>query len=198
VLAEIAVGAVAFISTNLDDVFLLAAFFADARMRTRAIVLGQYLGIAALVIASALVALLALAIPAAWVSLLGFVPLALGLRVLWSLRGGARRADDAREPRPPIAGPGSQVLTVAGVTVASGGDNLGVYIPLFSIDPAAVAIHAVTFFVLTGVLCAVARVVVRNRFLAAILKRHAPLILALMLIGLGVWLLWGARELVTA
>ena len=195
--SEIAFGAVVFVSTNIDDIFLLAAFFADPRMRTRAIVLGQYAGIAALILASALVALLALAVPDAWVALLGVVPLLLGLQKLWSLRRPRRDEDDdepigARE----VQSPGAQMLAVAGVTIANGGDNLGAYIPLFAANPAAVAIHAVTFLVLTGALCVVARGAVRNRLWANAVRRHAPLALALVLIALGLWILAGARELV--
>jgi cadmium resistance protein CadD (predicted permease) len=196
VLSDLVLGVVVFISTNIDDVLLLAAFFSDPRMSTRAIVLGQFLGIAALVVASVLVAVMALAIPAAWVALLGIVPLALGLQKLWKLRDRGSTGEGAN-PRVAEQGafPGSQLLGVAGVTVANGADNLGAYIPLFAADPAAVVIHVATFFVLTGALCVVARGVVRNGFLALRLRRHAPLGLALVLIGLGVWILAGAREL---
>src|SRR5271154_4636522 len=39
---------VLFISTDLDDVFVLLGFFADPRFRIRQIVAGQFIGIAAL------------------------------------------------------------------------------------------------------------------------------------------------------
>ena len=41
-------GAAAFVATNLDDLFLLVAWFAAGRIATRDIVAGQYLGIDAL------------------------------------------------------------------------------------------------------------------------------------------------------
>ena len=40
---------VVFATTNIDDVFLLSAFFADPRLRSRAVVIGQFAGIGALV-----------------------------------------------------------------------------------------------------------------------------------------------------
>lgn len=77
--SDLGIGIVVFASTNIDDIFLLAAFFADPRLRHRSIVFGQYLGIGALVLASALAALLALTLPDGWIALLGIVPLLLGL-----------------------------------------------------------------------------------------------------------------------
>ncbi len=46
----------------------------------------------------------------------------------------------------------SKVVAVASVTLANGGDNLGVYIPLFSSSPAH-PLHAVNK-VMTGAWCA--------------------------------------------
>ena len=73
-MSDLGIGIVVFASTNVDDIFLLAAFFGDPRLRHRSIVIGQYLGIGALVLVSALAALLALALPDGWVALLGVVP----------------------------------------------------------------------------------------------------------------------------
>ena len=86
--------AVVFALTDVDDLVLLIAFFADPRLRARAVVGGQYLGIAALTAVSALAAWAAIAIPPGWTALLGAIPLALGLFHLWKLRGGVD--DDPR------------------------------------------------------------------------------------------------------
>ena len=85
-------GVALFASTNIDDIFLLAAFFADPHLRPRNIVAGQFLGITGLTAASAAAALAALAIPEAWTALLGIAPLPLGVRKLWELR--TRQADE--------------------------------------------------------------------------------------------------------
>jgi hypothetical protein len=60
----IGVGVRLFVATHVDDVFLLAAFFADSRLSPRTIVIGQLTGIAALVAVSAVAALAAVAVPA--------------------------------------------------------------------------------------------------------------------------------------
>ncbi|CAM4101202.1 Cadmium resistance transporter [Corynebacterium belfantii] len=50
--------------------------------------------------------------------------------------------------------------TVAGVTFANGGDNIGVYTPVFlSVEPLAVVAYCVIFLVLVAVLVALAKFV---------------------------------------
>ncbi len=80
--AALGVGVVVFASTNVDDILLLAAFFSDPTFTRRQIIAGQFLGIAALLAASAVCASLAVAVPPGWIELLGVAPLALGLRGL--------------------------------------------------------------------------------------------------------------------
>src|SRR5262245_13815725 len=77
-LSNVGVGIVVFATTNIDDILLLAAFFADRTLPSRAIVVGQFTGIGALTAVSAMAALLALAIPDGWIGLLGLAPLFLG------------------------------------------------------------------------------------------------------------------------
>ena len=191
---------VVFAATDVDDLFLLAAFFADDRLRPRAVVLGQYLGIGFLVAASAVAAWVSLAVPAGYSALLGVIPLALGLSGLAALRRTddegdkidceLRRAEERAERRTH-----SQVLAVAAVTVANGGDNLGVYIPLFARDPGLIPLYALVFAALTGVWCFVGHRLVRNRLIGTQLRRYGHIALPIVLIGLGLWILAGARVL---
>jgi cadmium resistance transport/sequestration family protein len=115
-----------FAGTDIDDIVVLTVLFlasrATGKPSTRNIVVGQYLGIAALVAVSAVVALGLLVVPQQWVGLLGLAPLALGAR---GLVVAARTRDD--DTQVTAAG----LLSVAAVTIANGADNLSVYIPLF-------------------------------------------------------------------
>ena len=168
-MSDLGIGIVVFATTNIDDMFLHAAFFADSQLRHRSIVIGQYLGIGALVLVSALAALLALTIPEGWVALLGLVPLLLGLTQLRALRmstAGMESNSDAwriqdqkhtaeRRLRSPI-------LAVASVTLANGGDNVAVCVPLFATTFEAITAYAVTFAVMTGVWCALGYPLVNN------------------------------------
>ena len=52
-LSSAVLAVVLFVFTDIDDVFLLMAYFADPRYRARDIVIGQYLGIGTLVAVSA-------------------------------------------------------------------------------------------------------------------------------------------------
>jgi len=201
-LSTIGIGIVVFASTNIDDIFVVAAFFADSRLRYRSVVVGQFLGMGALVLASALAALLALAIPKGWVALLGFVPLFLGLRRLLMLRGGIggekehieehliQDQEHMVEHRVH-----SQVLAVAAVTVANGGDNLGVYIPLFATAPNAIVAYALIFAVMTAVWCALGYSLVNNRVLGGPIRHYGHVVLPFVLIALGIYILSDALVL---
>jgi len=200
VLGTIGVSGVVFAATNVDDVFLLAAFFADERMRPRAVVVGQFLGIGLLVALSAVAALAALSVPDGYPALLGVVPLALGVRGLWRLirKGGEPDAeeDTARDAqRRAVGRTHSQVLAVAAVTVANGGDNLAAYIPLFVRDPGAIPLHAAVFAVMTGLWCLAGFKLVRNELAARPIRRYGHVALPIVLTALGLWILNGALVL---
>jgi cadmium resistance protein CadD (predicted permease) len=197
-LTLIGISATVFVSTNIDDIFLLAAFFADPHLKARAIVAGQFLGIGVLVLGSVLASVAALAIPEGYIALLGVVPLILGVRKLSALMrsGGASATEEGQvkaaeqhlERRTH-----SQVLAVAGVTVANGGDNLGVYIPLFASEPQAIPGHVVVFAVMTALWCLAGHALVKNHLLGDPIRRYGHLVLPFVLIGLGLYILAGAR-----
>jgi cadmium resistance protein CadD (predicted permease) len=145
------------------------------------VVAGTYLGIGALYAASVALALAAAAIPDRFVALLGLVPLALGVRLLFS------KSTD--EPVPAAQG----ILAVAGINIAAGGDNIGVYTPLFaSISNEAVAVYGAVFAMLTGALCWAAHRLVTHPALGAPVRRWGPRLVPWVLIALGVWILAGA------
>jgi cadmium resistance protein CadD (predicted permease) len=189
--------AVVFAATDIDDLVLLTAFFADERLRRGAIVAGQFLGIGALTAASAAAAFAALVVPPHWPSLLGVIPLAMGLWKLWELlRNRADDTDDeAQNARAAGGRPGSQVLSVTAVTIANGGDNLSVYIPLFASQPWGAPVFVAVFAAMTALWCAIAHAFVRHPASAALVQRWGHMILPAVLIALGAWILRDARLL---
>lgn len=62
---------VVFASTNIDDVFVLVASFADKNFSARDVVIGQYAGVSTLYAVSAIAALISLIIPSSYIGLLG-------------------------------------------------------------------------------------------------------------------------------
>ncbi|MGZ9059931.1 MAG: cadmium resistance transporter [Burkholderiaceae bacterium] len=194
--SDLGIGIAVFVATNIDDLFLLAAFFADTRLHRLSIVIGQYLGIGTLVLVSAVAALLALTIPDGWIALLGLVPLLMGLAKLRALRLSTAGTEVDNEAR------GMQdqahtaerwlrwpVLAVASVTIANGGDNVAVYVPLFATAFDAIASYALTFAVMTGVWCASGYLLVNNNVLGSAVRRYGHVILPVVLIALGLYIL---------
>ena len=141
----LAAAAAAFAATNIDDLFVLMLLFGQAgdRARRRKICLGQLLGIAALTAVSAVCALGLGRIPARYLRLLGLVPVVLGIRA-WRDRNGQEETD----------APAVGLLGTAALTVANGGDNLGVYIPLFAgLEAGQLLLCAGTFAAMTLLWC---------------------------------------------
>ncbi|MEV0382996.1 cadmium resistance transporter [Nonomuraea sp. NPDC050643] len=180
-----------FAVTNIDDLVILALFFAQAKNGVR-IVLGQYLGFVAILAVAIAATLGATFLPASVLPWLGLLPLALGLKAAWALR----RRDEAREeePRSP-GGPGA--LEVAAVTFANGGDNIGVYVPVFATSGglAHVAVYVGVFLVLVAVWCLAGRYFATRPLIARALSRWGHVLLPVVLIGLGLLILLegGAR-----
>jgi len=194
-IAEAGLAAVVFAATDIDDLLILAGFFAARRIRPAAIVIGQFLGIGALVAVSAAAAWLAIGVPQKWIALLGLVPLGMGLLALRGLRRGSAEVDDAYgherelllEKR--IHAP---ALAVAAVTFANGGDNLGVYIPLFAAQANALPVFIVVFAVGTGIWCWLAHAIVAHPRWGTGIRRHGAAALPFVLMALGAWILSAA------
>ena len=196
-LETIVIGIMLFATTNIDDIFLTMAFFADPRLDRRAVVAGKFLGIGAIVAVSAAAAACAMAVPPEWVALLGFAPLGLGLHRLWSAwrapPGATAEDDGAPAPAGSLV---AQACSVAGVTAANGGDNLGVYVPVFTEQFQAIPAFTVIFAVMTGLWCVGGNLLVNHRLVAATMRRLAGRLLPWVLIVLGLGILAGARGLV--
>jgi cadmium resistance protein CadD (predicted permease) len=177
-----------FAVTNVDDIVLLALFFSQGaghRGSTVRIVLGQYLGFAAILAVSIAAALGATLLPESVIPYLGLLPLALGLKAAWTAwRGGD---DDGGEPARPG---GPRALEVAAVTFANGGDNLGVYVPVFATSgPGGMSVYAAVFLVLVAVWCLAGRFFATRPVVAKALSRWGHVLLPLVLIGIGLVIL---------
>jgi cadmium resistance protein CadD (predicted permease) len=188
-LATVGLAAVLFVATNLDDVLVLLGFFADPDFRARHIVIGQYLGIGALVLVSLTASLVSLVLAPAYVGLLGLLPIAIGAKQLFDLQSGGD-ADESGERRHANVG---KILAVAGITIANGGDNIGAYTPVFATASlAAVIIITVTFAALTALWVLAARWLVIHPRLGAPIRRYGHIVTPVVLIGIGIFVLYEA------
>lgn len=179
-----------FAATNIDDIIVLSLFFARGagqRGTTARILAGQYLGFAGILVAAILVTTGAGAfLPPAAIPYFGLIPLGLGLWAAWEAWPGDGDDDDEAK----VAGKKVGVGTVAGVTFANGGDNIGVYTPVFlSVEPLAVVAYCVIFLALVAVLVALARFVATRPPIAEVLERFEHILFPIVLIGLGIVIL---------
>ncbi|MEV8136641.1 cadmium resistance transporter [Microbacterium aurantiacum] len=180
-----------FLATNIDDIIVLSLFFARGagqRGTTTRILAGQYLGFVGILGAAVLVSLGAGAfLPPEVIPYFGLIPLALGLWAAWQAW---RRRHDDDDDEAKIEGKKVAVWAVAGVTFANGGDNIGVYVPVFlNVGPAAVVAYCVVFLALVAVLVIVAKFIATRRPIAENLERWEHVLFPLVLIGLGVFIL---------
>lgn len=179
-----------FMATNIDDIIVLSLFFARGAGRrgtTTRILVGQYLGFAGILGAAVLVTIGAGAfLPSETIPYFGLIPLALGLWAAWN----AWRGDDDDDDDAKVAGKKIGAWTVAAVTFANGGDNIGVYTPVFlSVDPLAVVAYCIVFLALVAVLVALAKLVATRPPIAEILERWEHVLFPIVLIGLGIVIL---------
>ena len=179
-----------FAATNIDDIIVLSLFFARGagqRGTTARILAGQYLGFAGILVAAVLVTTGAGAfLPPAAIPYFGLIPLGLGLWAAWE----AWRGDGDDDDEAKVAGKKVGVWTVAGVTFANGGDNIGVYTPVFlSVEPLAVVAYCVIFLALVAVLVALAKFVATRPPIAEVLERFEHILFPIVLIGLGIVIL---------
>jgi cadmium resistance protein CadD (predicted permease) len=186
----IAAAAGLFAVTNIDDLLVLALFFAQGAGHegaTRSITIGQYLGFVATLFVAVAASLGATLLPEDAIPYLGVLPLALGIRAgirIWSHR------NDSEDGKGASGRPGS--LEVATVTFANGGDNIGVYVPVFATTGVGgMSIYIVVFLVLLGVWIAAGRYFATRAAVAAALSRWGHILLPVVLTGIGLLILIG-------
>lgn len=130
----------AFATTNIDDIFILLVLFSQVRtevlrkegraVREKAmrkklyIVIGQYFGFSMIIFLSIVGSLSFFFISVSWIGLLGFVPIYMGVKGLFSLR--SNKSNEV------IDNTSDSLFKVAAITLANGADNISIYIPMFA------------------------------------------------------------------
>jgi cadmium resistance protein CadD (predicted permease) len=187
-LVALAVGA--FAATNIDNLFVLLAFVAEARGRTGRVMVGQYAGSLALIAIAIGLAAMLTSLPPGYVGVLGVLPIGVGLAKAWA-RFGARNHANGHADDPALAGryagPGaSSWWTVAGVAIAKGSDNIAVYVPLYAGHSRAdCTLITLVFVAMIGIWCAGAIWLVNHPLLGAPIRRYGTALLPLILLVIG-------------
>ena len=180
-----------FIATNIDDIVILSLFFGRGQGQpgiTRRILAGQYLGFVGILGAAVAATFGAqVLLPEEILPYFGLIPLGLGLWAAWQAwRNRGQEDDDEAQ----LEGKRVSVWAVAAVTFANGGDNIGVYVPVFvSISWSAVLAYCIVFLLLVAALVFLAKWISSRKPIAEALERWEHILFPAVLIGLGVIIL---------
>jgi cadmium resistance protein CadD (predicted permease) len=181
IIAGVAIAA--FVSTNLDNLFLLMGMLGGSRTHTRDVAFGYGLSMS-LVLAVGLAGSYAADWTAqGWLRYLGLIPLAMGL---WRLR--ALLPGNAHEVEATVARTGA--LPVFSTMLANSGDSLGVFTALMSetAEPLVPVIIA-TVLAMVCVWAFAARWVVAHPAFGPHLRRLDRFLVPALLIALGLYIL---------
>lgn len=179
---------VVYVSTSIDYLFILLIIFSQSHTKKglRQIFLGQYLGTGILVAVSLVAAYMLNFIPQDWIiGLLGFIPIYLGIRV-------AVAGEEEEEVVEKLESRGTSRLfwTVALLTIASGGDNLGIYIPYFaSLSVFEIVIALIVFAISIALLCFISYKLAKISFVSDALEKYERVIVPIVFIGLGFFIM---------
>jgi len=178
-----------FAVTNVDDILVLALFFAQGagvRGTTRRIAAGQYLGFAGILVVAGAAAFGASFLPTGLIPWLGLLPIALGVKA--GVQAWRERDDPDGDDGDGEGGPRS--WEVATVTFANGGDNIGVYVPVFATaGVGGTTAYVVVFLVLVGIWVAAGRYFATRPAVAKVLSRWGHVLLPVVLIAIGALIL---------
>lgn len=184
-----------FAITNIDDLFILVTFFAEATtgktLTPLTIVAGQYMGFSILLAISMIGFGIAVVLPTEPIGFLGLLPILLGCWSLLDLIVQTEEEDDGVEVG---VGGWRAISKVAVVTVVNGGDNIGTYIPLFAqASKGDMAVYLVTYYVLLGVWCCVAWLVMQQKHILRLAEKYSSYVVPFLYMGLGVLIIVDSR-----
>jgi cadmium resistance transport/sequestration family protein len=199
-LKAFATGVITFAATNIDDIFVLMLFFSQTGNRLRAwhVVAGQYIGFTALVAVSLLGFLVGLAIPQHWIGLFGLLPIIIGVRHWLNRKYEAEKENEEKEQvrRSSSDGVIAALLSVATVTAANGGDNIGIYTPLFAVSTLQKLLILLTvFYILIALWCWLGYLLSKQPQVAYTLTNYGHIVVPVVLIGLGIYILFESGTL---
>jgi cadmium resistance protein CadD (predicted permease) len=200
----IKIGLAAAVATTFDDNIYLTGFFSEVNrtFRPKHVVVGELIGFTALISISLVGFLIGLAISSNWIGLLGILPILIGLNNLRllivnkdesvenksaNLKQNARfRGFDSRERSLLDVIQDRQTYKVSAVTISNGGNNLGIYIPLFassSLQSLAVIVPICYLIVCTWLF--MYYYLTRTPGIALVLSRYASKLFPFVLMWLG-------------
>lgn len=213
--SAVTVGAATAMATTFDDNLYLAMFFSrtNHRFRPLHIVVGEYLGFSLLIGISLSGFLIGRVVDSAWLGLLGLLPISIGVNTLLARQSSRESSstgpmshsgrDRGRDLTHSCPGePRSRPLTlwralvdrrtyqVTAVSVANGGNNIAIYIPLFaSCSLPRLGVILLVCYAAIGLWCFNSWCLIRQPQTAVLMSRTIARIVPFVLIALGLSIL---------
>jgi len=212
--SAVTVGAATAMATTFDDNIYLAMFFSrtNRQFRPLHIVVGEYVGFSLLIVVSLSGFLFGRLVDSAWLGLLGLLPISIGVNTLLArqsreqpapslnVQAGADRGHAWLRASPLTCR--SRPLTlwralrdrrtyqVSAVTIANGGNNIAIYLPLFASStlPRLVVILLVCYGAI-GLWCLNSWFLIRQPYTAVVMSRVVARLVPFLLIALGLSIL---------
>lgn len=189
-----------YISTSIDYLIILIILFAQLSQNKQKwhIYAGQYLGTGLLVGASLVAAYVVNFVPEAWmVGLLGLIPIYLGIRFAIVGEGEEDEEEEIIE-RLEQSKANQLFWTVTLLTIASGGDNLGIYIPYFaSLDWSQILVALIVFAIGIIISCELSRVLSSIPLISETIEKYERIIVPLVFIPLGLYIMYESGTIET-
>ena len=189
-----------YISTSIDYLIVLIILFAQLSQNKQKwhIYAGQYLGTGLLVGVSLVAAYVVNFVPEAWmVGLLGLIPIYLGIRSAIVGEGEEEEEEEIIE-RLEQSKANQLFWTVTLLTIASGGDNLSIYIPYFaSLDWAQTLVALLVFAIGVIIFCELSRVLSSIPLISETIEKYERIIVPLVFIPLGLYIMYESGTIET-
>ena len=181
-----------YISTSIDYLIILIILFAQLSQSKQKwhINAGQYLGTGLLVGTSLVAAYVVNFVPEEWmVGLLGLIPIYLGIR--FAIVGEGEEEEEEIIERLEQSKSNQLFWTVTLLTIASGGDNLGIYIPYFaSLDWSQTLVALLVFAIGIIIFCELSRVLSSIPLISETIEKYERIIVPLVFILLGLYIMY--------
>lgn len=189
-----------YISTSIDYLIILIILFAQLSQNKQKwhIYAGQYLGTGLLVGVSLVAAYVVNFVPEEWmVGLLGLIPIYLGIR--FAIVGEDEEEEEEEIIERLEQSKANQLFwTVTLLTIASGGDNLGIYIPYFaSLDWAQTLVALLVFAIGVIIFCELSRVLSSIPLISETIEKYKRIIVPLVFILLGLYIMYESGTIET-
>ena len=189
-----------YISTSIDYLIILIILFAQLSQNKQKwhIYAGQYLGTGLLVGVSLVAAYVVNFVPEEWmVGLLGLIPIYLGIRFAIVGEGEEEEEEEIIE-RLEQSKANQLFWTVTLLTISSGGDNLGIYIPYFaSLDWAQTLVALLVFAIGVLIFCELSRVLSSIPLISETIEKYKRIIVPLVFILLGLYIMYESGTIET-